>query len=264
MKRSLLSAALLLISLTACAQLKQESASEPLTPFYTADEAPHLELVLPEPPAYGSIRYQDDWAMYQWGKSIRQTERGEQAIADAGINAEYFMQRFSPAMGVELTPEAYPHLYRLIARAHLTEQQAGASAKRHFARVRPYQQFAEPSAVPMAENPTDYTSYPSGHTHASWLVGLILTAIDPAHTEQIMKVAYELGQSRVIVGFHYQSDIEAGRYAGSITFARLCANTEFQQMLQEAQAEMISQVMSGQVSASKNNPRHGDQGCGED
>ena len=62
---------------------------------------------------------------------------------------------------------------------------------------------------------------------------MILTAIDPDHTEEIMKVAYELGQSRVIVGFHYQSDVDAG----SVTFARLCAMPEFLDMLTAAKAE---------------------------
>ena len=236
MKSLLLSTIMVTVALSASAQ-KNTVTQEKFSPFYTSDEAPKLETVLPEPPAYNSIRYQDDWAMYQWGKSIRNTDRGQVAIEDAGINADYFMKRFSPAVGKELTPEKYPNLYRLLSKAHLTEQQAGRSAKKHFARVRPYQQFNEPSSVPMAENPTDYTSYPSGHTHASWLVGMILTAIDPDHAEEIMKTAYEMGQSRVIVGFHYQSDIEAGRVAGSVTFARLCAEEEFQKMMKKAMKE---------------------------
>lgn len=236
MKKLLLSSLMLIFALNASAQ-KNNTTHEKLTPFYTTEEAPKLENILPEPPAYNSTRYQDDWAMYQWGKSIRNTERGKLAIEDAGINAGYFMKRLSPAVGKELTPEKYPILFRLLSKAHLTEQQAGRSAKKHFARVRPYQQFKEPSAVPMAENPTDYTSYPSGHTHASWLAGMILTAIDPDHAEEIMKIAYEMGQSRVIVGFHYQSDIEAGRVAGSVTFARLCAEEEFQKMMKKAMKE---------------------------
>ena len=103
--------------------------------------------------------------------------------------------------------------------------------------MRPYQQFKEPSGVPRHENATDFTSYPSGHTHASWLVGLALASIDPEHTEGIMKVAYELGQSRVIVGFHYQSDVDAGRVAASITFARVMSEPEFQKQYEKARKE---------------------------
>lgn len=225
----------LLFPLVALAQ--KDVTKEEYTPFYTRDIAPHMEKVLPEPPTLTDPQFFYDWTQYQWGKSIRETERGQLAIADAGIGADYFMKRFGEVMEVNLNPQDYPTLYKLMSRAHKTEQQAGASAKAFFKRVRPYQQYKEPSGVPAAEWPTDFTSYPSGHTHASWLVGMILTAIDPAHTEDIMKVAYELGQSRVIVGFHYQSDVEAGRVVGSITFARLCAEPEFLEMLEKAKKE---------------------------
>lgn len=217
--------------------MAQDVRNEEFTPFYTKDVAPHMEMVIPEPPALTDSRFFDDWTQYQWGKSIRDTERGELAIADAGISAEFFMKRFSEAVERQLTPDEYPHLYRLFARLHLTEQQGGASAKAYFHRVRPYQQYKEPTSVPEHESPTDFSSYPSGHTHASWLVGLALAAIDPAHTEAIMKTAYELGQSRVIVGFHYQSDVDMGRVVGSITFARLQSEPEYQKMMEKARKE---------------------------
>lgn len=239
LKYILLSATFFCTTMCVNAQ-KNDVTKETFAPFYTTENAPHLENVLPEPPAFNSTRFQDDFAMYQWGKSIRHTERGQQAVEDAGINAAYFMKRFSPAMGIELTPEKFPELYRLLSRAHLTETQAGMGAKKYFKRVRPYQQFHEQSGVPSHEHQKDFTSYPSGHTHASWLVGLILMTIDPAHTEGIMKTAYELGQSRVIVGYHYQSDIEAGRYAASITYARISSMEEFQDMLQKAIKEFKS------------------------
>ncbi len=233
--RGLLAIGLLTTSMSMQAQ--QSVTSEKFTPFYTRETAPRMENVLPPPPVLTDSKFFHDWTQYQWGKSIRDTERGKQAIADAGIGAKYFMERFGAVMERTLTPEEYPELYRLISRLHLTEQQAGASAKAHFRRLRPYQQYHEATSIPKHERPTDYTSYPSGHTHASWLVGLALTAIDPIHTEAIMKVAYELGQSRVIVGYHYQSDVDAGRIVGSITFARLCADEDFQKMLQKAMKE---------------------------
>lgn len=208
-------------------------------PFYTREQAPHLELVLPAPPALTDARFFDDWTQYQWGKSVRETERGKQALEDAYLGAAYFMKRFGPVMSYQISQETNPLLYNLLYRAHMTEQQAGAGAKAYFKRVRPYQQYKEPSGHPDWESPTDFTSYPSGHTHASWLAGMILTAIDPDHTAEIMKVAYELGQSRVILGYHYQSDVDAGRIAGSITFARLCAMPEFLEELQAAKDEFV-------------------------
>ena len=235
MKRNVLVVTALMLSVATCAQ--KSVTEEKFTPFYSTAEAPRMENVIPAPPALTDARFYYDWAQYQWGKSIRDTERGRQAIADADICARYFLERFGAVMDRTMTPDTYPELFRLLSRLHLTEQQAGASAKKYFHRVRPYQQFQEATSVPRYENPKDFTSYPSGHTHASWLVGLTLTAIDPVHAEQIMKVAYELGQSRVIVGFHYQSDVDAGRVVGSITFARLCADETFQKMLDKARRE---------------------------
>lgn len=237
MKRIIITLLAAAMPLCAFAQKDYNKIMRDATPFYTREQAPHIERVLPEPPSITDARFADDWNQYIWGKSIRDTERGKQAVEDAHIGAGYFMERFSPVMSHPVTPENNPKLFMLLAKAHRTEQIAGASAKAYFKRVRPYQQFHEPTDVPSHESPTDFTSYPSGHTHASWLTGMILTAIDPDHTEDIMKVAYELGQSRVIVGFHYQSDVDAGRVAGSITFARLCAEPEFVKLLNEARKE---------------------------
>lgn len=211
--------------------------AQEVVPFVTRDVAPRLEVILPAPPDYGSILFQNDCARYQWGLSLRPTERGQQAREDAFISAEYFMTRFSPAVGRPLSPELQPKLYALMQRIHRTEWETNASVKEYFHRVRPYQLFGQPTLVPEAERPTDYTSYPSGHTMASWLEGMVLTAVYPEHTEAIMQVAYELGQSRVIAGFHYQSDVDAGRVAASIIFARLCAEPEFLEMLGEAKNE---------------------------
>ena len=220
-----------------CSYAQNDVTKEEFKPFYESADAPHMEKVLPAPPALTDSRFFYDWTQYQWGKSIRETERGKQAIADAGICARYFMERYGKAIGIELTAEKYPEMYRLFSRLHLTEQQGGASAKAYFHRVRPYQQYKEPTSVPEHEDPEDFSSYPSGHTHASWLVGLTLMVNDPAHSEEIMKVAYELGQSRVIVGFHYQSDVDAGRLCGSVTFARLQSMPEYQKMLEKAVKE---------------------------
>lgn len=225
-------AALMLMPLLASAQNQQSYEA-----FYTQEEAPHLENILPPPPSITDNRFADDWEKYNWGKSIRDTERGELAVKDAGISARYFMERFSPVLSHPVTPDNNPVLYELFSKSHRTESNTGRSAKKHFARVRPYNQFHEPTAVPRGESPTDNTSYPSGHTHAGWLMGMILTSLDPDHTEGIMKTAYEIGQSRVIVGYHYQSDVDAGRVAASITFARLVAMPEFREMLEKAREE---------------------------
>ena len=112
-----------------CSYAQNDVTKEEFKPFYESADAPHMEKVLPAPPALTDSRFFYDWTQYQWGKSIRETERGKQAIADAGICARYFMERYGKAIGIELTAEKYPEMYRLFSRLHLTEQQGGASAK---------------------------------------------------------------------------------------------------------------------------------------
>mgnify|MGYP003064931414 CR=1 FL=1 len=46
-----------------------------------------------------------------------------------------------------------------------------------------------------------------------------------------------MGQSRVICGYHFQSDVDAGRLVASAVVARLHANKEFMEQLTKAKVE---------------------------
>ena len=70
-------AALTLLSLGLSAQGVKD---EKFTPFYTKDEAPKMEKVIPNPPELTDAQFFYDWTQYQWGKSIRDTERGQLAV----------------------------------------------------------------------------------------------------------------------------------------------------------------------------------------
>ena len=74
-------------------------------------------------------------------------------------------------------------------------------------RKRPYVEFNEPTAVPGDEEHLRYnSSYPSGHTTMGWGIALVLAEINPARQDEIIKRGFEYGESRVIVGFHYQAE----------------------------------------------------------
>ena len=91
MNKKILSLAVML-PMFLCSFAQDDVTKEKFTPFYQMADAPHMEKVLPAPPALTDSRFFYDWTQYQWGKSIRETERGQQAIADAGICARYFME----------------------------------------------------------------------------------------------------------------------------------------------------------------------------
>ena len=69
-------------------------------------------------------------------------------------------------------------------------------------------------------------------------MALVLTELLPERAELILKAGYEYGQSRVIAGYHYQSDVDAARLAASACVARLHADENFQKQLAKAKKEL--------------------------
>lgn len=206
--------------------------------FLTTEQMPDASRFLPDPPGFGEDAFLLDSCVYEAGKRLRDTERGRIAVEDARLNVEYLMKRFSPAMGLEMTPEKFPVLADFLFRSCATGRLSITYAKDKFSRKRPYQYFGEPTPIPEDEAADDFTSYPSGHTIRYWMAALVLTAVDPDHQDDILRTGYECGQSRTIVGFHYQSDIDAARLAASAAYARLSADRKWIKALRKAQKEV--------------------------
>ena len=80
-------------------------------------------------------------------------------------------------------------------------------------------------------------SYPSGHTSIGWATALVLAEVNPANQDAILERGYQFGQSRVICGYHWQSDVDAGRIVGSAAVATLHSDPEFQAQLAKAKQE---------------------------
>ena len=238
MRRSLSSSLLALVILffaSSCAQ-PYKVAQKPKN-YLPVEEMPNAAKFLPSPPGFHDIAFLADSSVYEAGKQIRGTERGRVAVEDASTTVEYMMKRFSPAMGTELTPEKYPFLASFLGKSYRAARSSITEAKDYFKRERPYQYFEEPTPVPEDESRNDFTSYPSGHSIRYWMIALVLTSIDPEHQEEILKTGYECCQSRTIVGFHYQSDVDAAKLAASAAFARLTADKQWLKDLKKARRE---------------------------
>ena len=199
---------------------------------------PDASCFLPAPTDENDTRFVSDSCMYEWGKTYRGTLRADTAIADAGYAIGYFLSRFSPAVKQDLTEKSHPQLTQLLLASMNAGNKSIRKAKKKFARRRPYQYFKEGTPTPHEEYPDDFTSYPSGHTARAWMAAMTLTAVFPEYANEIMKIGYEIGQSRVIVGFHYQSDVDAARLAASAAFARLCAEKSFHEAIEKARKEV--------------------------
>lgn len=209
-----------------------------VVPFLTEDEVPTTSEFLPLPPKTTDAAFYNDWMRYEWGKTMRDTERGKQAIADASHTLDYFYKIYSEPFGMTLSKENTPEIAALIKRLLATTYVCKDKAKSQYMRIRPFVQFNEPTSVPEDEEKLRAnSSYPSGHTTMGWGIALVLAEINPARQNAILKRGFEYGESRVIVGFHYQSDVDHARILTSALVNRLHANDEFMKQLKKAKEE---------------------------
>ena len=215
--------------------------------FLTEAQMPHGEKYLPAPPDYSDLRYFNDWYSYNWGKLQRPSARGQQVVADASTSISYFCSTFTPAMGITISSSATPEIYNLLSKARSDGNTAANTIKRYYMKTRPFMKFDEPTSLPSSESSLRTNgSYPSGHTAQGWTLALILAEINPYRQDTILSRGYQYAQSRVIGGFHWQSDVDAGRCIASAAVARLHANPSFMAQLQKAKDEFAR--ISGKVS----------------
>lgn len=224
--------------------------------FYLEEwEVPDSYKLLPAPPEGGTILFLYDKERYDWGKLQRDTPRGDQAVADARVEGNGVPEAFSEAFGIEISPETTPEILKLVINMR---EDAGdlatRSAKNYYMRKRPFAFFNEMTCDPeQQEELSTNGSYPSGHTAIGWATALVLAEINPGRQDDILKRGYEMGQSRVICGYHFQSDVDAARLVASGVVARLHANDEFNDQLAKAKKELAGLKKAGKVAPDTGN-----------
>ena len=248
--RPLLGAAAAL-SLAACAMLPQmrheaapadaSLAANPIptsqTGYLKAGDIDGAGLLGP-PPAPDSLRGRADRDLYDETRALEGSPRWAQAIRDNDIWSGAALRSFACAAGKEVGPKATPNLYRLLERVELDVRTVGKPAKDHYDRPRPLIGNDQPICVPREDWMRTNASYPSGHSMVGWSWGLILAELEPGRADGLMAAGKQVGDSRVVCGVHFQSDVEAGRTLASAMVARLHGEPEFQRDLAAARREL--------------------------
>ena len=174
-----------------------------------------------------------DYARWIWGKSVRNTPRGEQASKDSKYGIIRMSAIYSEVLGIEISEENTPAIYRFMVNSGLTGATSVVTMKRAYFRKRPFMLMNEPlwSEWDTHEDLDNNSSYPSSHTACGWGTALALAEMAPHMQDTILNRGYEYGISRVIVGAHWQSDVDAGRLCASAAVARLHADAAFREMI---------------------------------
>ena len=206
--------------------------------YFTADEMPNGVVFLPSPPDTTSILFISDYAQYMWGKTIRNTERGQEAIDHVVTSVSEMATLFSKPFGMTISREATPAIYKMLLKAIPTLRLSAVHPKETYMRKRPYVRMNETTPVPQEEEELRNSgSYPSGHAIRGWGMALLLAEINPAAQDALLKLGYEWGESRVILGYHWQTDIDAAIALASASYARLHTSQEFLDDIAKAREE---------------------------
>lgn len=247
-----------LLPFSATAQGHQKDSTSQATQQYPSfldkQTLPDGRRYLPAPPDFDSNLFVGDEAWHQWGQSQRNTERGEQARQDAKLDVDYFLGRFSASFGMPLTREGLPQTVSLLEKVINDAVKATSTTKRHHNRQRPFLHYGEGTLIPEEEETHHTPSYPSSHSAAGWAVALVLSELHPDSAEAILGTGLDYGISRIIAGYHYKSDVDAGQLVASACVARLHADKAFAEHYRQAVSE-VGRVLNPAVPVVPEGPK---------
>ena len=237
MNRAIL-AATAAFSLFACATPEAQTPAAAADPSMAGPVPTKLQAYLPPgaidgktvigpPPAADSPHGRADQAFYDDTRALKDTPRWKEAIQDNDLWGGGALKRFSCALGVDINERQTPVAWTLLHRLELDVRNVGGPAKDFYGRRRPALGNDKPICVPREAWMETNASYPSGHSMTAWSWALILTEAAPSKAAALLKLGREGGESRVICGVHYPSDVEAGRTLAAGMVARLHADPAF-------------------------------------
>ena len=217
-----------------CAQAQSDAE-----PYFTTKEMPDMLKWCPAPPDTVGTHFAYDIMQYFWGKEMRNCkERADIAIRDAVYGLDCIIREFSEPFGLTISKEETPEIYKVMRDGTATCDSICTLPKRYYMRKRPFMRFHEQTLTPDDEPALSRNgSYPSGHTLLGWSSALLLSEINPERADTILARGLMYGDSRVIVGAHWQSDVDAGRLAASVAYARLHTSERFLSQMRLARLE---------------------------
>jgi acid phosphatase (class A) len=223
-------------------------AVSPSTASWTTPPAGYLKTgmnldgaaIVGPPPTLDSPRGKADRATFEATRKLVGTPAWDKAIADADLSGAHGFKSFSCAAGVTISPEATPALANMLLRMTDDAATLYQPAKAVFQRPRPPVGNTKPICVPREKWIETDGSYPSGHGLIGWSWALVISEVAPEHASAVLARGREFGDSRIVCGVHYPTDIEAGRTVAASMVARLHAEPAFAADLAAAKRELTT------------------------
>ncbi|PHY19027.1 phosphatase PAP2 family protein [Caulobacter sp. BP25] len=201
--------------------------------------------IIGAPPAPNSPRGKAERVQFEESRKLVNTSVWTQAIADADLSGKNGLKSFSCAAGVTLSAEVTPTLASMLLRMTDDAAKIYQPAKRAYQRARPPVGNTAPICVPREPWIATDGSYPSGHGMIGWAWASVIAELVPEKASPVLARGKAFGDSRIICGVHFQSDVEAGRYLGSALVTRLRDDPAFMSDLAKARAEVAASKANG-------------------
>nr|WP_299484880.1 phosphatase PAP2 family protein [uncultured Allomuricauda sp.] len=136
-------------------------------------------------------------------------------------------------LGANCDASKYPATAKLLRGITKDMRIMEFTVKYHLLRARPY--HLEPKLNPLAR--ISSPSFASGHTLWAYIHAFIWSELVPEKRQQFLAKAYEVGESREIMGIHYPSDEEAARILAHGMLSSMWDNPKFKKEYLAAKAE---------------------------
>ena len=238
-----------------CGSLQTQAQNDNITLYFSTEEMPDLIKCLPPPPDTIGVDFAHDILRYMWGKTQRSdSARAAIAFRDAVWDYDSLFVEFDVPFGLKISKEGTPEIYKYLVNSLSTIDQTRVVPKAFYHRKRPFERFREHMLTVYEEKYlSGEGSYPSGHSQRGYATALLLSEVNPANADTIMARGFMYGESRVIVGAHWQSDVDASRLCAAIGMARLHTSPAFLEQLNKAQVEFqrLTGLMSSTDDASQ-------------
>lgn len=213
---------------------------------YLSGAVPEGVARLPPPPAPGSAAMQRDEHARQAALKLNDPARYAEAVADSDRSFSTTLTSFSCAMGMDIGEQSTPHIARLLNRMRIDVRHAAGPLRNRYKRQQPFLMHKTATCSPKDEAlVANQGSYPSARGAVGWSYALVLAELNSARAPAILQRGREFGESRVICGSHWQSDIDAGNEVGRLVVAELHRNKAFASDFEAAKREAAQLRASG-------------------
>jgi hypothetical protein len=211
------------------------AAPGPKAPVLLAPSDLDPARVLPPPPAAGSAQAAAELAELHAAEVARTPADEADARLDGDTkNATIFAVVLGPGFDLGKLPATA----RLMALVRASEKAVVDSGKDEFKRARPY--AVDTSLNSCKRNDDPLSSYPSGHSSMAFSMGETLARLVPERAPALLARAARYGQSRIVCGQHFRSDVTAGQLLGGLIVERLMTKPAFQAAFAEARRELVA------------------------